>query len=88
MHQSLNKCYLTLVSNILTYGTYGIIGLFVLKKVTDLEIGIQAIALSTSLFTAVKSIFTNIPQCAIFKVAKERVETITNCQEDNKKNDF
>ena len=50
-----------------------------------MEIGIQAIALSTSLFTAVKSIFTNIPQCAIFKVAKERVETITNCQEDNKK---
>ena len=81
----LEQVLFNLVSNILTYGTYGIIGLFVLKKVTDLEIGIQAIALSTSLFTAVKSIFTNIPQCAIFKVAKERVETITNCQEDNKK---
>ena len=81
----LEQVLFNLVSNILTYGTYGIIGLFVLKNVTDLEIGIQAIALSTSLFTAVKSIFTNIPQCAIFKVAKERVETITNCQEDNKK---
>lgn len=66
---SLNK----IVENILKYGTYAILGIFVLLKYCSVDIGVQAIALSASLFAAVKSLFKSIPKFAIAKIAENRL---------------
>ncbi len=62
-----------LVSNILTYGTYAIIGLFVLKGFTDIDTGIQSITLSGTLFGTVKTMFDLIKNTAETKVAERRL---------------
>ncbi len=62
-----------IVSKILTYGTYGIIGMFILNNVTSLDTGIQAIALSGSLFSAIKSSFSIIKDLALCKTAEQRL---------------
>ncbi|QOR34224.1 ABC transporter ATP-binding protein [Clostridium sp. 'deep sea'] len=66
---SLNK----IVENILKYGTYAILGIFVLLKYCSVDIGVQAIALSARLFAAVKSLFKSIPKFAIAKIAENRL---------------
>lgn len=63
------------VSNILKYGTYGIIGLFVLYEYASLEAGIQAIALSANLFSAVKKVFSSIPRFAVVRIAEKRISS-------------
>ncbi len=62
-----------LVSSLLKYGTYGILGVFVLSGVTSLDAAVQAIALSTGLFGAVKTVFDSIPNFAVAKTAEERM---------------
>lgn len=61
------------VAMILKYGTYGILGLFVLFKITSLEVVVQAIALSSGLFVSVKTLFSVIPNFAVVKVAEKRL---------------
>ena len=61
------------VAMILKYGTYGILGLFVLFKITSLEVVVQAIALSSGLFVSVKTLFSVIPSFAVVKVAEKRL---------------
>ena len=61
------------VSTILKYGTCTILGLLVLSKIITVEVGIQAIALSDGLFTAVKTIFSTIPRFAVAKIAEKRL---------------
>lgn len=63
-----------IISKILTYGTYGIIGLYVLNNITSLDIGIQAIALSASLFGVVKASFSIIKDLAVSRTAEKRLE--------------
>lgn len=63
----------TFIDQLLKYGTYGIIGLFVLLEFCSIDVAIQAIALSGGLFTAVKSIFALIPRFGVVKVAEKRV---------------
>lgn len=61
------------VSIILTYGTYAIIGIFVLKGFADIDTGLQSIALSGTLFTTVKSMFDLIRNTAETKAAEKRL---------------
>lgn len=61
------------VENLLKYGTYGILGAFVLTDVTTTDTAVAAIALSGGLFGAVKGIFSAIPDFAVAKTAEERM---------------
>lgn len=61
------------VSNILRYGAYGIIGLFILYGFSSMEAGVEAIALSGGFFGAVKTVFESIPGFAVAKTAEERI---------------
>lgn len=72
-----------LVSNILSYGTYGIVGLLILKNLTTLDIGIQAIAISGNLFGAVKTSFELIKNLAVSQRAEERLSKSFAVVEDS-----
>lgn len=63
----------TLTSNLLKYGTYGIIGFFVLKSFIPVESGIQIIALSGGFYSAVNLLFDLIPQFSVAKIATDRI---------------
>lgn len=62
-----------IVDNIMKYGTYAILGIFILLGYCPVDVGVQAIALSTSLFLAVRSLFENIPKFAVSKIAEKRL---------------
>lgn len=62
-----------LIGNILTYGTYGLMGLFILQGYTGLDAGVEAIALSAGLYSAAKSIFETIPSFAVARIADRRL---------------
>ena len=62
-----------IINSILTYVTYGIIGLLVLNGVVTLEVGIQAIAVSGSVFGLVKTIFEVIRDVAVSRAAEIRL---------------
>lgn len=73
-----------IVSKILIYGTYGIIGLYVLKGFAPLSVGIQAIAISGSLYGAVKSSFSVIKDLAVSRIAENRLaEAFSNTDLSN-----
>ena len=63
-----------LVSNILKYGTYAIMGMFVLYGRSSLDSALQAIAISIPLYQAVNGIFSVIPKLGEIKVANRRLE--------------
>lgn len=62
-----------LVSNILTYGTYGIIGILILYKLLTLESGIQIIVLSGSFYAACNILFKTYPEYKVSKIAIKRL---------------
>lgn len=64
------------LSNILKYGTYGIIGVLVLFDYSDMNTGVQAIALSGAFFAAINSIFNCITEYSVSKVAEQRLDSI------------
>lgn len=57
----------------MTYGTYAIVGLFVITEHITIESGIQAIALSGGLYASVSSIFGLIPSFTLVRVAEKRM---------------
>ena len=61
------------VSTSLKYGTCALLGLLVLYNKANIDICIQAIALSGGVFSATKSLFSTIPTLAIAKNAEERL---------------
>lgn len=61
------------ISNLLTYGTYAIVGLFILWGMAETEVGIEAIALSGGLYAAVSAVFKGITNFAVAKVAEKRM---------------
>ncbi|MCD8378883.1 MAG: ABC transporter ATP-binding protein/permease [Lachnospiraceae bacterium] len=63
----------TLLQNILQYGTYGLIGYLVLVGLTSMEAAVSAVALSSSFFAAVLSVFQTIPEFGTVKVAEKRL---------------
>lgn len=62
-----------IINSILTYVTYGIIGLLILNGIVRLDIGIQAIAVSGSVFGLVKTIFEVIRDVAVSRAAEIRL---------------
>lgn len=62
-----------LIGNILTYGTYGLMGLFILKEYTGLDTAVEALALSGGLYASVKSVFETIPSFAVARAADKRM---------------
>ena len=61
------------ISNILTYGTYAIVGVLILWGSAETDVGIEAIALSSGLYAAVNSVFQEITLFAVSKVAENRM---------------
>lgn len=62
-----------LLNKILTFGTYGLLGLFVISGWSSLNVCIQAVALSASFYGSIKSIFSVIPDLAVSKIAETRL---------------
>ncbi|MCD8048357.1 MAG: ABC transporter ATP-binding protein/permease [Clostridia bacterium] len=63
----------TFVDNILKYGMYAMIGLFVFLGMISTDTGVESIVLAGGLFPAMLSIFNCIPQFALVKKAEERL---------------
>lgn len=61
------------VEYILKYGTYGIVGLYVLFGYSILDAGIKAISLSSKFFASVKEFFTVIENRAVAATAEKRI---------------
>lgn len=66
------------LDHVLKYGTYCLIGVFVLFGKTNLETGVQAIALSGSIYAAVKSAFEIYPRFVENSRAQKRLEEWEN----------
>lgn len=62
-----------LLDNILKYGTYGLVGLFLLLQYSTMKTAVEAISLSSGLFAAVKTVFSSIPQFAVARTAETRM---------------
>lgn len=62
------------LDHVLKYGTYCLIGVFVLFEKADLETGVQAIALSGNIYAAVKSAFEIYPRFVESSRAQKRLE--------------
>lgn len=73
------------ISNLLTYGTYAIIGLLILIGSVETETGIQAISLSSGLYAAVKTVFATITKFSKAKVAEKRMALFWSPQDSEKK---
>lgn len=63
----------TFFSDLLKYGTYAIVGLFILLNKSDLDTGIRAIALSGGLYASVQAVFSLIPRFHVSQIAQKRV---------------
>ena len=66
------------LDHVLKYGTYCLIGVFVLFGKANLETGVQAIALSGSIYAAVKSAFEIYPRLVESSRAQKRLEEWEN----------
>ncbi len=63
----------SLVSNLLQYGMYLVVGIAVFAGQSTIEAGIQAIALSGGLFGSVKAVFDCIPEFSLVQKSEERL---------------
>lgn len=63
----------TFLGSLLKYGTYGIIGAFVLFENITMEFGIQAIVLTGGFYGAADSVFSLIPRFSVIKKAEQRL---------------
>lgn len=64
------------VDIILRFGTYSLIGFFLLQNVITLDAGAKAIVLAGSLYAAVNGIFMAIPEIYVAKKAKDRLQLL------------
>lgn len=62
-----------LLDHILKYGTYAMMGIYVLTGYCDFNIAVEGIVLSESMFAAVRRIFDEIPRSAVAKQAEKRL---------------
>lgn len=63
-----------MLDNILKYGTYAILGVFVLYHICSTETAVFGIALSASFYSALKTLFSCIPEIAVSRTAEKRLE--------------
>lgn len=62
-----------MLKSILKYGTYGIVGWFVLKDICSIELATEVIALSTGFFASVNSVLSSISSFAIASTAEKHL---------------
>lgn len=67
-----------LLENILKYGTYALLGVYVMMSYCSLEVALQAVLLSGDFFESVKVIFSGIPQIAVSRNAEKRIQKWQN----------
>lgn len=72
-----------LIGNILTYGTYGLMGLFILQGYTGIDTAVESIALSGGLYAAAKSMFDTIPSFTVARTAEKRMALLYDGDENN-----
>ena len=72
------------IHNLLTYGTYTILGLLILVGSVKPEAGIQAISLSSGLYAAVRTVFAAITTFSKAKVAETRMALFWSRQDSEK----
>ena len=70
---SAEKTMNNLVDTILRYGSYGILGVFVLLGTAPVDTALEAIALSDGFFGAVKTAAEAIPEFAVARTAMDRM---------------
>lgn len=63
-----------LVDNILKFGTYGLMGAYVMLGHSSIEVAVQAIYLSSGLFDSVRTFFSVIPEFAVSRSAESRLD--------------
>lgn len=83
---SLERILETATNNILTYGTYIIIGLFILYQKVDLNTAVKCISISSIFFYYVKSIFDIYPKLFVSKLAKDKIMKYFSFEENTDKN--
>lgn len=69
-----------LLDNLLKYGTYALLGVFAMLGVCTMETAILGIALSPSLYEAMKLLFSIIPSLAVARTADTRLAKWDDCQ--------
>lgn len=74
------------VDIILRFGTYSLIGFFLLQNAITLDIGAKVIVLSGSLYSAVNGIFTSVPEIYVARIAKYRLQLLTIEDEESYEN--
>ena len=74
----------SVLDNILKYGTYCIVALFIMLKKVDLNIGIQVIMISGSIYVSIKKIFETIPHFIEAREAEKRLSIWNNIDNENK----
>ena len=62
-----------MLNNILKFGTYALMGIYVILSWCAMDVAVQAIYLSGSLFGAVNSLFSAIPEIAVSRNAEKRI---------------
>ena len=68
------------LGQLLSYGTYCIVGVLAVTGKVPLEVGIQGIALSGNFYGALKNSFLIWPELAVAKVAEERLTQLFACK--------
>lgn len=63
-----------LIDNILRFGSYALLGIYIMVNWCSMEVAVEAIYLSGNLFAAIKMLFSNIPDFAVLNVAKNRID--------------
>ncbi|MBR1433385.1 ABC transporter ATP-binding protein [Ruminococcus sp.] len=72
IHDSLNR----FIENVLKFGCYVVVGVFIIFNICDIEIGIQDIYLSGGLYSSIAVITRNIPNLFLKKEAEKRIENM------------
>lgn len=78
-----------LLDNILKFGTYALMGIYVMRDICSLDIAVQAIYLSSGFFNDVKTLFSGIPEIAVSYHAEKRMNkwAAADKQEQNEPDD-
>lgn len=63
-----------LLDNILKFGSYALMGIYMMLGLCSMDTVVQAIYLSSGLFGAVKSLFSSIPEIAVAGNAQKRID--------------
>lgn len=67
-----------IITYVLKYGTYALVGFFILQGKIETSMGVEVISLSAGLFSAVLSVLSLVSKFAVFSVAEKRFEQYFN----------